>query len=76
MNRPAVVVFLDVLVHGHEVASHETFVTKTPYDDGWMQLIPLDECLRTVHVRVRPGWVVGCPFRGLRPSQKLALAEW
>jgi hypothetical protein len=33
VNRPAIVVFLDVLVHGHEVASHESFVTKTPYDD-------------------------------------------
>ena len=59
------IILFDVLVHGHEVTSHESFIAETPYDDRRMHLISLDECFCTVHVRMRPGWVVGCPFRGL-----------
>lgn len=75
VNRPAVVVLLDVLVHGHEVSSHETLVAKRPNDDRWMHLVSLNECFRTVYVRLRPVWVVGRPFRGLVPSYKLTLTE-
>jgi len=75
VNRPAIVVLLDVLVHGHEVSSHEPLVTERPNDDRWMHLVSLNECFRTVHIRFRPVWVVGRPFRGLIPSYKLALTE-
>lgn len=75
VNRPAGVVLLDVFVHGHEVPSHETLIAKTPDDDGRMHLVSLDECFRTIYIRLRPVWVVGRPFRGLIPSYKLTLTE-
>lgn len=34
MNGSAIIISLDMLVHGHKVASHEGFVAQTPNDDG------------------------------------------
>jgi hypothetical protein len=75
MDRPTVIIGLDVFVHGFEVAAEERFIAETPNNNRWMQLVSFHERLGSIHVCVSPIRVIGRPFSGFLSGKELAFAE-
>ena len=76
MDRPAIIVAVDPLIHCLEVFPKESFISKTPHNNRRMKLIASYEILSPINVRMRPVRIIRRPFGGIGPCEKLTFAEW